>query len=96
MISKGCIYHIVRVMDVESKVSYFELVPVISEYLDVFPDDFPDIPLEREIDFGINLLPDTQPISIPPYIIAPVELKELKEQLKDLLDKGFIQSSISP
>ncbi|WMV24573.1 hypothetical protein MTR67_017958 [Solanum verrucosum] len=48
-----------------------------------------------EIDFGIDLLPDTQPISIPPYRIAPTELKELKEQLKDLLDKGFIRPSIS-
>ncbi|WMV18926.1 hypothetical protein MTR67_012311 [Solanum verrucosum] len=50
----------------------------------------------REIDFGIDLLPDTQPISIPPYRMAPTELKELKEKLKDLLDKGFIQLSISP
>ncbi|KAH0657850.1 hypothetical protein KY289_026598 [Solanum tuberosum] len=49
-----------------------------------------------EIDFGIDLLPDTQPISIPPYRMAPAELKKLKEQLKDLLDKGFIRPSISP
>ncbi|KAH0777857.1 hypothetical protein KY290_009268 [Solanum tuberosum] len=48
-----------------------------------------------EIDFGIDLLPDIQPISIPPYKMNPTELKELKEQLKDLLDKGFIRPSIS-
>ncbi|KAH0657090.1 hypothetical protein KY285_031972 [Solanum tuberosum] len=54
-------------------------------------DDLPGIPPEREIDFGIDLLPDTQPISIPPYQIASIELKKLKEQLKDLLDKGFIR-----
>ena len=47
-----------------------------------------------EINFGINLLPNTQPISIRPYKIAPVELKELKEQLKVLLDKGLIGLSI--
>ncbi|KAH0759938.1 hypothetical protein KY290_023431 [Solanum tuberosum] len=54
------------------------------------------VPPEREIDFGIDLLPDTRPISIPPYRMAPTELKELKEQLKDLLDKGFIRPSVSP
>ena len=54
------------------------------------------IPPKWEIDFGINLLPDTNPISIPPYRMAPAELKELKAQLKDLLDKGFIRPSISP
>ncbi|WMV49884.1 hypothetical protein MTR67_043269 [Solanum verrucosum] len=57
----------------------------------VFPDDFPGIPPEREIDFSIDLLPDMQPISIPPYRMEPVELRELKEQLKDLLDKGVIR-----
>ena len=89
-------YHIVRVMDVQSKVPSSESVPVVSEFPEVFPDDLPDIPPEWEIDFGIDLLPDTQPISIPPYRMAPTKLKELKEQLKDLLDKGFIQPSISP
>ena len=49
-----------------------------------------------EIDYGIDLLLDTQPISIPPYRMSPVELKELKEQLKDLLDKVFIKPCISP
>ncbi|KAH0665582.1 hypothetical protein KY290_027812 [Solanum tuberosum] len=50
----------------------------------------------KEIDFGIDLIPNTQPISIPPYRMASTELNELKEQLKALLDKGFIQPSISP
>ncbi|KAH0725795.1 hypothetical protein KY284_001660 [Solanum tuberosum] len=50
--------------------------------------DLPGVPPGRGIDFGIDLIPDTQPISIPPYRMAPAELKELKEQLKDLLDKG--------
>ena len=56
----------------------------------MFPDDLPGDPPEREIDFDIDLLPDTKPISITPYRMAPTELKELKEQLKDLLDKGLI------
>lgn len=49
-----------------------------------------------ERDFGIDLAPDTLPISIPPYRMAPAELKELKQQLQDLLDKSFIRPSISP
>ena len=60
-----------------------------------FKKIFPGGP-EREIDFGIDLLQDSQPISIPLYRMSPAELKELKEQLKYLLDKGFIRPSISP
>ncbi|KAH0680946.1 hypothetical protein KY285_021901 [Solanum tuberosum] len=76
--------------------TFLESVPVVSEYQEVFPDDLPGISPEWEIDFGIDLLSDTLPISIHPYRMAPAELEELKEQLKDLLEKGFIQPSISP
>ncbi|PHT90654.1 hypothetical protein T459_05767 [Capsicum annuum] len=62
----------------------------------VVTNDLPGIPPDREIDFGINVLPDTHPISILPYRMAPAELKELKEQLADLLDKGFIRPSVCP
>ncbi len=96
MISKGYIYHLILVKDSNSETPTLESVPVVNEFPEVFPEDLPRVPPEREIDFGIDLLPDTQPISIPPYRMAPAELKELKEQLKDLLDKGFIRPSISP
>ena len=68
----------------------------MNEFPDVFPEELPGLPPEREIDFAIDVLPDTKPISIPPYRMAPAELKELKEQLKDLLEKGFIRPSSSP
>ncbi|KAH0645082.1 hypothetical protein KY284_032966 [Solanum tuberosum] len=71
-------------------------IPIVNEFLDVFPDELPGIPSEREIDFAIDMLLSTQPIFIPPYRMALIELKELKDQLKDLLDKGFIRSSASP
>ena len=73
-----------------------ESVPVVNEFLEVFLDELPGIPPDREIDFGIDVLPDTQPISIPPYRMAPAELRELKDHLKDLLGKGFIRPSVSP
>ncbi|XP_070056977.1 uncharacterized protein [Nicotiana tomentosiformis] len=90
MINKGCIYYLVWVMDTDAEAPTLESVPVVNEFPEVFPDEFPGIPPDREIDFGIDVMPGTQPISIPPYIMAPVKLKELKEQLKDLLEKGFI------
>ncbi|XP_070010668.1 uncharacterized protein [Nicotiana sylvestris] len=96
MIKKGCIYHLVRVMDTNVEALSLDSVPVVNEFLDVFPDELPGIPPDREIDFGINVIPGMQPISIPSYRMAPAELKELKEQLKDLLEKGFIQPSMSP
>ncbi|KAH0650521.1 hypothetical protein KY284_030433 [Solanum tuberosum] len=96
VISKGCMYHLVRVRDVDSETPTLKSVPVVNEFSKVFLDDLPGIPPEREIDFSIDLLPDMQPISIPHYRIASTELKELKEQLKDLLDKGFIRPSIFP
>ncbi|KAH0695173.1 hypothetical protein KY285_022270 [Solanum tuberosum] len=84
MISKGYLYHPVRVKNSNSETPTLESVHVVNEFL----EDLPRVSPEREIDFGTDLLPYTQPISIPPYRMAPTELKELKEQLKDLLDKG--------
>ena len=71
-------------------------MPVVNDFQDVFPDDLPGVPPSREIDFGIDLKPDTKQISIPPYRMAKTELKEFKLQLEYLIDKGFIQPSISP
>lgn len=96
IIRKGYIYHLVRVQDVKVESPTIQSIPVVNEFLDVFPDELPGLPPEREIEFAIDLLPDTHPISIPPYRMAPTELKELKEQLKDLLEKGFIRPSTSP
>ena len=69
---------------------------MVKDFPEVFPDDLPRVLPKREIDFGIDIIPDTRPIFIPPYKMAPAELKDLKEQLKDLLDKGFIRPSVSP
>ncbi|KAL4016633.1 hypothetical protein IC575_024285 [Cucumis melo] len=69
--------------------------PVVREYPDVFPDELPELPPPREIDFTIELEPNTTPISRAPYRMAPVELKELNVQLQKLLNKGFIRPSVS-
>jgi hypothetical protein len=71
-------------------------IPIICEYPDVFPDDLPGMPPDRDIEFIIKFLPDTAPISKRHYRMPPNELAELKIQLQDLLDKGYIHPSASP
>ncbi|KAL0562072.1 hypothetical protein IC582_002522 [Cucumis melo] len=70
--------------------------PVVRDYPDVFPEELPRLPPHREVEFAIELEPGTVPISRAPYRMAPAELKELKVQLQELLDKGFIRPSVSP
>jgi hypothetical protein len=62
----------------------------------VFPDDLPDMPPDRDVEFTIELQPSTTPISRRLYKMAPKKLAELKVQLKELLDKGYICPSSSP
>ena len=61
-----------------------------SEFSNPFPEDLPRLPPDRELKFSIDLFPGSTIISIPSYRMAPIELKELKTQLQDLVDKGFI------
>ncbi|KAL0553580.1 hypothetical protein IC582_007480 [Cucumis melo] len=70
--------------------------PVVRDYPDVFPEELPGLPPHRVVEFAIELEPGTVPISRAPYRMAPAELKELKVQLQELLDKGFIRPSVSP
>ncbi|WVZ87830.1 hypothetical protein U9M48_034405 [Paspalum notatum var. saurae] len=71
-------------------------VPVVSDFPDVFPEELPELPRDRDAEFAIELVPGTSPVSRRPYRMAPDELKELKVQLQEQLDKGFIRPSSSP
>ena len=71
-------------------------IPIISDYLDMFSEELPGLPPQREIEFAIVVVPGAILSSITPYRMAPVELKELKLQLQELLEKGFIRPSVSP
>ncbi|CAN6458939.1 unnamed protein product [Victoria cruziana] len=73
-----------------------EEIPVIQEYANVFPKELPGLPLEREVEFTIELMPGVHRISKAPYRMAPTELAELKKYIQELMDKGFIQPNISP
>ena len=67
-------------------------IPVVCEFLDVFPEDLPELPPDREVEFSIELEPGTAPISRCLYRMAPRELAEMKKQLEELMEKGFISS----
>ena len=69
---------------------------VVWEYEDIFPDELPGIPPQRDVDFMIELHPSTSPISMTQNRMAPIELHDLKVQLHKLLDIGFIRPSTSP
>ena len=71
-------------------------MPGVCEFPDVFPEELPGLPPDREIEFCIYVVPGTDSISMPPYRMAPIELKELNDQLKELLDKDFIRPNTSP
>jgi hypothetical protein len=73
-----------------------EDIRVVCKYPDIFPDDLPGMPPERDIEFIIDLLPGTAPIAKRPYRMSVGELEELKKQVKELLDKQFIRPSSSP
>jgi hypothetical protein len=84
------------VKNLEIKEKFVEDNPVVREFPDVFPKELPGIPPDREIEFNIDLVPGTSTISKAPYRMAPSELKELKIQIKELEEKGFIRPSMSP
>ncbi|WRX17580.1 hypothetical protein QQP08_010067 [Theobroma cacao] len=96
LVRMGYPTYLAHVIDISREEPKLENVPVVSEFPDVFPDKLPGLLLDREIEFTIDLLPGIAPISIPLYRMDPAELKELKVQLQELVDKGFIRPSTSP
>ena len=71
-------------------------IPMVCEFSDIFPEDLLGLPLDRDVEFSIELEPSTAPISWCPYRMAPKELAKMKKQLEELLEKRFIYPSSSP
>ncbi|WVZ76604.1 hypothetical protein U9M48_024568 [Paspalum notatum var. saurae] len=93
--------HIPEQKHIEATVNTTELqeikkIPVVCEFPDVFPEELPGLPPDRDVEFKIDLIRGTAPVSRRPYRMAPDELKELKTQLQEQLAKGFIRPSSSP
>ncbi|GJY86571.1 hypothetical protein Tco_0500597, partial [Tanacetum coccineum] len=73
-----------------------EDVPIVQDFPEVFPEDLSGLPPTRQVEFQIDLVPGAAPVARAPYRLAPSEMKELSEQLKELSNKGFIRPSSSP
>ena len=82
-------------MDIKKKAPKLEEVPVVNEFPEVSPDELLGLPLDREIEVSIVLVPGTEPESRASYYIAPVGKKGLIQQLQELLDKEVIRPSVS-
>ena len=96
MVRKGCEAYLAYVIDTVKARPSVSDIPTVSDFPDVFPEELPGLPPHREIEFAIDVVPGATPASITPYRMAPLELKELKLQLQELLEKGFIRPSVSP
>ncbi|GJY73055.1 putative reverse transcriptase domain-containing protein [Tanacetum coccineum] len=98
-IEKGCRVFLIQVMkkeEVEIPEKKIEDVLVVRDFPEVFPKDLQGLPPTRQVEFHIKLIPGAAPVARAPYHLAPAEMKELTEQLKELSDKGFIRPSSSP
>ena len=81
MLRKGCQGYLAYVVETRKEGTILDEIPVVRVFPDVFPDDIAGLPPEREVEFTIDLISGTEPISIPPYRMASTELRELKAQL---------------
>ncbi|XP_062075627.1 uncharacterized protein LOC133779722 [Humulus lupulus] len=91
-----CYGSLFAIKDESRPLDKFPWISVVSGFPDVFPEDLQGLPPDREIEFCIDLIPGAQPVSTTPYRMAPAELAELKKQLGELMDKGYIRNSTSP
>ncbi|KAF5756737.1 putative nucleotidyltransferase, Ribonuclease H [Helianthus annuus] len=95
-LQKGCAAFLAHIVDKKVEEPKIEDIPVVREYPEVFPEDLPGLPPQRQVEFHIDLVPGAAPVVKAPYRLAPSEMQELSTQLQELLDKGFIRPSFSP
>ncbi|KAJ9536443.1 hypothetical protein OSB04_un000378 [Centaurea solstitialis] len=93
---KECVAFLAHVIDKKAKGKQIQDIPVVREFPEVFPEELPGLPPQRQVEFHIDLVPGAGPIAKSPYRLAPSEMQELSNQLQELLDKGFIRPSSSP
>ena len=96
MIKSSCEAYLVHVVNSGTINNTIENTSIVNEFPNVFLADIPGLPLDKEVKFIIELVPGVAPISISLYRMAPIKLKELKTQLQELLNKGFIRPSVTP
>ncbi|GKE25249.1 putative nucleotidyltransferase, ribonuclease H [Tanacetum coccineum] len=85
---KCCVAYLAYTIDAQVEKQVIDVL-IVREYLDVFPEDLPGIPLDRQVEFRIDLVPSATSITKTPYRLAPTEMQELMKQLQELLDKDY-------
>ncbi|KAK9029043.1 hypothetical protein V6N11_026169 [Hibiscus sabdariffa] len=95
MIRKGYDVFLATILNNNGSLSQIEDIQTVREFPDVFPEELPGLPPDRDVEFEIETYLGSAPVSMAPYRMAPKELKELKVQLQELLDRGFIRPSSS-
>ncbi|KAL8115138.1 hypothetical protein AgCh_021822 [Apium graveolens] len=88
LLRQGCEAYLAHVMDTKKKTPILDEIPIMREFPDIFPEELQGLPPDREIEFSVDLIPEAEPVSKAPYMMAPMEMKELAKQLQKLLDKG--------
>ncbi|KAK8942809.1 hypothetical protein KSP39_PZI009568 [Platanthera zijinensis] len=96
LVDSGCFACLVSVLETKVSLPCLEEIPVVRDFSDVFPANLPGLPPDRDVEFVIDLEPGTRTIAKAPYWMAPRELEELRIQLDELLENGFIRPSSSP
>ncbi|KAI3677658.1 hypothetical protein L6452_36924 [Arctium lappa] len=94
-LAEGCSSFLAYVIDTKLEKRKHEDVRVVREFSDVFPNDLPGLPPDRQVEFRINLVPMEAPIVLAPYRLAPSKMQEMMTQLQDLLENGFVRPSSS-
>ncbi|XP_071686768.1 uncharacterized protein [Rutidosis leptorrhynchoides] len=95
-LAKGCDSFLAYVIDAKKEKKSVSDIPIVSEFPEVFPDEFPGLPPVREVEYKIELLPGSTPVAKAPYRLAPFEIRDMMSQIQELLDRGFIRPSSSP
>ncbi|KAI3715133.1 hypothetical protein L6452_22102 [Arctium lappa] len=93
---KGCSSFLVYVIDAKLEKLKLEVVKIVCEFPDVFLDDLPGLPPDRQVEFRIDLVPGATPVARSPYRFAPAKMQEMMAQLQELLEKGFVRPSSLP
>ena len=95
-LQKKCPAFLAHIVDKGKEVKKIQDIPEVCDFPDVFPEDLPGLPPQRQVEFRIDLIRGAAPIARAPYRLAPSEMQELSSQLQELLSKGFIKPSFSP
>ncbi|KAJ9557239.1 hypothetical protein OSB04_011853 [Centaurea solstitialis] len=93
---KECVAFMAHVVDKSAKEKQIQDIPIVRDFPEVFPEELPGLPPQRQVEFHIDIIPGAGPVARSPYRLAPSEMQELSNQLQELLDKGFIRPSSSP